>query len=273
MTLIEVLRRATGYLETHGSESPRLDAEVLLAHVLGIRRLDLYLQFDRPLEESQLAPYRELTARRGRGEPVAYLTGHREFMALDFTVTPDVLVPNPDSEVLVQRAVEWGRARSGAGGPLRFADVGTGSGCIAVSVAHYLPGATVDATDISEPALAVAAGNAERHGVGDRIRFFQGDLADPLAGRYDAVLANLPYIVEGTVLPAAVTAQPAIALFGGAELVNRLLQATPGLLAPGGIALLEVDPGITTALKVEGFAGWKLHRDLGGHDRVLEAWM
>ena len=270
MTLIEVLRRATGYLETHGSESPRLDAEVLLAHVLGIRRLDLYLHFDRPLEESQLAPYRELTGRRGRGEPVAYLTGHREFMALDFTVTPDVLVPNPDTEVLVQRAVEWGRAR---GGPLRFADVGTGSGCIAVAIAHYLPEAIVDATDISQAALAVAAGNAERHGVGERVRFLAGELAEPLDGRYDALLANLPYVIEGTALPAAVTAQPAIALYGGSGLVNRLLEVGPRLVAPGGIALLEVDPAITAELKVAGFAGWKLLKDLGGHDRVLEAWM
>jgi release factor glutamine methyltransferase len=255
----------------HGSESPRLDAEVLLAHVLGIRRLDLYLQFDRPLEESQLAPYRDLTGRRGRGEPVAYLTGHREFMALDFAVTPDVLVPNPDTEVLVQRAVEWGRTRGG--GALRFADVGTGSGCIAVAIAHYLPEATVDATDISEAALAVAAGNAERHGVGDRVQFLRGDLAEPLAGPYDALLANLPYVVEGTALPATVTAQPAIALFGGSELVNRLLESGPLLLVRGGIALLEVDPAITGELQVAGFAGWKLLKDLGGHDRVLEAWM
>ena len=270
MTLLEVLRRATGYLETHGADSPRLDAEVLLAHVLGIRRLDLYLQFDRPLEESQLAPYRELTARRGRGEPVAYLTGHREFMALDFAVTQDVLVPNPDTEVLVQRAVEWGRLR---GGPLRFADVGTGSGCIAVSVAHYLPGATVDATDISPAALAVAAGNAERNGVGERVRFLCGDLAEPLGGRYDALLANLPYVAESAPLPAEVTAQPAIALYGGVTLVNRLLAAAPSLLAPGAIALLEIDPAITADLRVEGFAGWKVLKDLGGHDRVLEAWI
>jgi len=271
LTLLEVLRRAAGYLESHGSESPRLDAEVLLAHVLGIRRLDLYLQFDRPLEESQLAPYRELTGRRGKGEPVAYLTGHREFMALDFTVTHDVLVPNPDTEVLVQRAVEWGRLRGGGG--LRFADVGTGSGCIAVAVAHYLPEATVDATDISGAALAVAAGNAERLGVGDRVRFLAGDLAEPLTGPYDALLANLPYVVEGTALPAAVTAQPGIALFGGSMLVNRLLEAAPTLLAPGGIALLEIDPAITADLKVAGFAGWKLLKDLGGHERVLEAWI
>jgi len=273
LTLLEVLKRATGYLEAHGSESPRLDAEVLLAHVLGIRRLDLYLQFDRALEESQLAPFRELTGRRGRGEPVAYLTGHREFMALDFTVTPDVLVPNPDTEVLVQRAVEWGRLRGTDGGALRFADVGTGSGCIAVAVAHYLPDATVDATDSSAAALAVAVGNAKRNGVADRVRFLQGDLASPLAGRYDAVLANLPYVVEGTALPAEVTAQPAAALYGGAVLVNRLLEASPGLLAAGGIALLEVDPAITGDLKVEGFAGWRLHKDLGGRDRVLEAWI
>jgi release factor glutamine methyltransferase len=272
LTLIEVLRRATGYLEAHGSESPRLDAEVLLAHVLGLRRLDLYLQFDRPLEELQLAPYRELTGRRGKGEPVAYLTGHREFMALDFIVTPDVLVPNPDTEVLVQRAVEWGRLR-GAGGALRFADVGTGSGCIAVAVAHYLSEATVDATDISEAALAVAAENADRLGVGDRVRFLAGDLAEPLTGPYEALLANLPYLIEGTALPAAVTAQPGIALFGGARLVNRLLEAAPTLLAPGGIALLEIDPAITADLKVAGFAGWKLLKDLGGHDRVLEAWI
>jgi release factor glutamine methyltransferase len=270
LTLLEVLKRATGYLEAHGSESPRLDAEVLLAHVLGIRRLDLYLQFDRPLEELQLAPYRELTGRRGRGEPVAYLTGHREFMALDFVVTPDVLVPNPDTEVLVQRAVEWGRDRGG--GALRFADVGTGSGCIAVAVAHYLPEATVDATDISAAALAVAAGNAERNGVADRVRFVLGDLEAPLSGPYDAVLANLPYVVEGTALPAEVTAQPAVALFGGVVMVNRLLVAAPALLAPGGIALLEVDPAITADLRVEGFAGWKLLKDLGGRDRVLEAW-
>jgi release factor glutamine methyltransferase len=269
LTLLEVLRRATGFLETHGSVSPRLDAEVLLSHVLGIRRLDLYLQFDRPLEESQLAPFRELTGRRGRGEPVAYLTGHREFMALDFTVTPDVLVPNPDTEVLVQRAVEWGRLRGGA---LRFADVGTGSGCIAVAVAHYLPEARVDATDISAAALAVAAGNAERNGVGERVRFLAGDLAEPLGGTYDALLANLPYVLDGTALPAEVSAQPGIALFGGARLVNRLLEAGPRLLAPGGIALLEVDPAIVGDLVVPGFAGWKLLKDLGGHERVLEAW-
>jgi release factor glutamine methyltransferase len=273
LTLLEVLRRAAGYLETHGSTSPRLDAEVLLASVLGLRRLDLYLQFDRELSDADLAPYRELTARRGRGEPVAYLTGHREFMALDFVVTPDVLVPQPDTEVLVQRAVEWGRAR-GEGASLRVADVGTGSGCIAVSVAHYLPGAVVDATDISGAAIDVARGNADRLGVGERVSFFEGDLAEPLRGPYDALLANLPYLDRSAELPAEVLAQPEAALFGGVELINRLLAAAPGLLAPGAIALLEVDPSVVPALSVPGaWSGWKLLKDLGGHERVLEAWM
>jgi release factor glutamine methyltransferase len=259
LTLLEVLRRATGYLETHGSSSPRLDAELLLASALGLQRLDLYLQFERDLSDAELAPYRELTARRGRGEPVAYLTGHREFMALDFLVTPDVLVPQPDTEVLVQRAVEWGRTRGGA---LRLADVGTGSGAIAVSVAHYLPEARVEATDVSAAALGVA-----------RVSFEEGDLAAPLAGPYDAVLANLPYLRPDAQLPAEVLAQPAVALFGGADLVNRLLAAIPPLLAPAGIALLEVDPAIVDELVISGFAGWKVHRDLGGHQRVLEAWI
>jgi release factor glutamine methyltransferase len=151
--------------------------------------------------------------------------------------------------------------------------VGTGSGCIAIAVAHYLPEATIDATDISAAALAVAAGNAERLGVAGRVHFAEGDLTEPLSGPYDALLANLPYVVEGTALAAEVVAQPSIALFGGAELVNRLLLAAPGLLAPSGIALLEVDPAISAQLKVDGFAGSKLHRDLGGHDRVLEAWI
>jgi release factor glutamine methyltransferase len=270
LTLLEVLRRATGYLETHGSSSPRLDAELLLASALGLQRLDLYLQFERDLSDAELAPYRELTARRGRGEPVAYLTGHREFMALDFLVTPDVLVPQPDTEVLVQRAVEWGRTRGGA---LRLADVGTGSGAIAVSVAHYLPEARVEATDVSAAALGVARSNAERLGVAARVSFEEGDLAAPLAGPYDAVLANLPYLRPDAQLPAEVLAQPAVALFGGADLVNRLLAAIPPLLAPAGIALLEVDPAIVDELVISGFAGWKVHRDLGGHQRVLEAWI
>jgi release factor glutamine methyltransferase len=274
LTLLEVLRRATGYLESHGSGSPRLDAELLLAHALGLRRLDLYLQFDRPLRDADLAPYRELIARRGRGEPVAYLLGRKEFMKLDFEVTPDVLVPNPDTEVLVQRAVSWARER---GGPVRVADVGTGSGCIAVAVATYVPDATVWASDDDPAAVAVAERNVAAHGLGERVTVLRGDLVEPLPDGIDLLCANLPYVAEGTPLPAEVLAQPGHALFAperGAALVRRLLGAAPARLAPGGVLLAEIDESLREALLggLEGYAGHRFHRDLGGHLRVLEAW-
>jgi len=275
VTLLEVLRRATGYLEQHGSSSPRLDAELLLAHALGLRRLDLYLQFERALSDPDLAPYRELIARRGKGEPVAYLVGRKEFMKLEFEVTPEVLVPNPDTETLVLRAIEWSRAR---GGPVRAADVGTGSGCIGIALAHYVPAATVCATDISSAALAVARRNAERLGVGDRVAFAEGSLLEPLTGPVDLVCANLPYLAEGGSYPAEVLAQPRLALFAGprgSELVARLLEQAPARLAPGGAVLAELDPSLVTDLVPIAerlYPGHRLHRDLGGHERLLEAW-
>ncbi len=252
MTVIEVLKAASGHLQKHGSDSARLDAEVLLARALGVRRLDLYLQFDRPLSDEELSDYRELTRRRAGGEPVAYLVGHKEFMALDFEVNPAVLVPNPDTEVLVQRAVEISRH---AEHPLRVADVGTGSGNIAIAVAHYAPQVEVWAGDI-----------------------MCGDLLAPLPGSFDLVCANLPYIATDLDLPAEVKAQPASALFakqGGAALVLRLIAAAPGRLNPGGRLLAEVDPNIlagVTAAAESAFSNLTVHRDLGGRDRVIEVW-
>ncbi len=274
LPLIEVLRRATGYLAAHGSTSPRLDAELLMAHALGVRRLDLYLQFDRLLSDAELAPYRDLVARRGRGEPVAYLVGRREFMKLEFEVTADVLVPNPDTEVLVQRAVALARERSG---PVRVADVGTGSGCIGISIAHYVPQATVWASDVDAAALAVAERNVRAHGLEDRVVLLCGDLLSPLPDRLDLVCANLPYVPEHAQVGAEVLAQPAHALFaagGGAALVSRLLGVAPAKLAPGGTVLAEIDAALQEAVAgaLEGYAGHRFHRDLGGHVRVLEAW-
>lgn len=274
LSLLDVLRRATGYLTSHGSGAPRLDAELLMAHVLGIRRLDLYLQFDRHLSEAELAPYRGLIARHGKGEPVAYLLGRKEFMKLDFEVTPEVLVPNPDTEVLVQRAVTWVRER---GGPVRVGDVGTGSGCIAVTIAHYAPEASVWASDDDAAALLVARRNVNAHGLADRVTLAQGDLLEPLPDALDLVCANLPYVAEGTQLPAEVLAQPAHALFaaeGGVALVRRLLAGAPAKLSAGGAVLAEIDPSQPPALldALEGYAGHRFHRDLAGHVRVLEAW-
>lgn len=277
MTVLEVLKRATGYLARHGSSSPRLDAELLLAHALGLRRLDLYLQFERPLGEAELEPYRELTARRGRGEPVAYLVGAREFMGLRLAVTPDVLVPNPDTELLVQRAAAWAREQDRR---LLAADVGTGSGCIAVALAKFAPRVSVIAGDDSPTALQVARRNAESLGLGDRIRFVEGDLLEPFPDRLDLVCANLPYLDPAlrAALPGEVLAQPEHALFagrGGAELVLRLLEAAPAHLGPGGVVLAEIDLAIQSSCLEAAerrFSKWALHKDLGGHVRLLEAW-
>jgi release factor glutamine methyltransferase len=273
--VLEVLKLASEHLGKHGSESARLDAEVLLARALGLRRLDLYLQFDRPLSETELSVYRAQVARRAHGEPVAYVVGHKEFMALDFEVTPAVLVPNPDTEVLVQLAVAHAREM---GRSLRVADVGTGSGCIAVAIAHYATDVEVWASDISSQALEVAARNVARHSLEQRVHLACGDLIDPLPGTFDLICANLPYLASGSPLRAEVVSQPSVALYAGgdgAELVTRLLEAAPARLNPGGHVLAEVDPSmLSLVLEVadRNFAGHRVHHDLGGHERVLEAW-
>ncbi len=268
-----MLRRAAGYLHAHGSSSARLDAELLLAHSLQLRRLDLYLQFERRLEETELAGYRLLIARRGRGEPVAYIVGRKEFMNLDFEVSPSVLVPNPDTETLVHLAIERGR---GLGGPVRVADVGTGSGCVAVAIAHYLPEALVWASELDEAALAVAAANVRRHGLEARIELRPGDLLDPLPDDLQIICANLPYLNPTAELPPEVLAQPRGALFAadaGAELVGRLLAAAPAKLASGGLVLAEISADLVDSFDLTPYSGHRLHRDLSGQVRVLEAWL
>jgi release factor glutamine methyltransferase len=204
---------------------------------------------------------------------VAYLLGRKEFMKLDFEVTPEVLVPNPDTEVLVLRAIAWARER---GGPLRVADVGTGSGCVAVALAHYVPELKVWASDDDPAAIAVAERNLASHDLGSRVTVVRGDLLEPLPGDLDLICANLPYLADGSDLAPEVLAQPAHALFaadGGTALVRRLLREAPGRLAHGGLLLLEVDPAVAEAVadELRPYAGHKLHRDLQGQVRVLEA--
>jgi release factor glutamine methyltransferase len=275
LTVLEVLKLAADHFQKHGSDSARLDAEVLLAHALGLRRLDLYLKFDRALSEAELSKFRTLTAKRAKGEPVAYLVGHKEFMGLDFVVTPAVLVPNPDTEVLVQRAVELARE---AGRPLRVADVGTGSGCIAIAIAHYAQNAEVVASDVAQDALEVAAQNVAAHGLGDRVKLVCGDMMAPFTGSFDIVCANLPYLAAGARLAPEVVAQPAGALYAderGSALITRLLDEVPARLKAGGHVLAEVDPSITSSVVDAAnrqFSSHRIHRDLAGHERVLEAW-
>jgi release factor glutamine methyltransferase len=275
VTVLEVLKLAADHLQKHGSDSARLDAEVLLAHALGLRRLDLYLKFDRALSELELSSFRDLTAKRAKGEPVAYLVGHKEFMGLDFAVTPAVLIPNPDTEVLVQRAVELARD---AGRPLRVADVGTGSGCIAIAIAHYAHNVEVVASDVAQAALEVAAQNVSAHSLAGRVQLVCGDLMAPFTGSFDLVCANLPYVAAGSHLAREVVAQPAGALYAdaqGSALVVRLLDEAPARLKAGGRLLAELDPSIAS-LAIDGanrhFASHRIHRDLAGHERVLETW-
>jgi release factor glutamine methyltransferase len=273
--VLELVARAAPYLAQHGSSSPRLDSEVLLAEVLGCSRMDLYLQFERPLLAPEVDRYRELCRRRAGGEPMAYILGRKEFMGLDFEVGPAVLVPRPETELLVETAL---RSLSALGrGEPRILDVGTGSGAIAVSVLAACPEATAVATDVSEEALEVAARNGTRHGVTDRLQLVRADLVDGVEGPFDLVLANLPYIDPewpDAVTPEVAASEPAVALFAGRDGLDhqrRLVPLLSGLVRRPGAALLELDPRQAASLLAlaDGVASTSVLKDLAGHDRLL----
>lgn len=250
-TVGRLLTVTTDWLAGRGSESPRLDAEVLLAHVRGCQRIALYTAFDAPVADGERGRFRELVRRRGDGEPVAYLVGSREFFSLPFAVNQAVLVPRPETEGLVVRVLDLCRA---AAAP-RIVDVGTGSGAIAVTLAKHLPQAALVATDISAEALAVACDNAARHGVADRIGFVACDLvrAPEAAGPWDVIVSNPPYVREDEFdsLPRDVRLhEPRSALVSGptgVEVVARLAASAAESLAPGGWLVIEIGPAIAAA--------------------------
>jgi release factor glutamine methyltransferase len=227
-TVLDVVRLSTSYLSEHGSDSARLDSELLMAHALGIERLGVYLQYDRPLDDHELDTIRTLLRRRGRGEPIAHLTGRREFYGRSFRVTPAVLIPRPETETLVERAIKVAREQ---GGDLRIADLGTGSGCLACTLAAELPGATVIASDLSAAALAVAAENAEALGVAGRVLFVEGGWAEGLVADLDLVVSNPPYITSAEMeeLPRDVTFEPRLALDGGADGLDAYRELLPAV--------------------------------------------
>ena len=281
-TVLDVLRLSTTYLGEHGSGTPRLDAELLFAHALGLQRMDVYLQFERPLRDAELDAIRELVRRRGRAEPVAYLTGVREFYGRSFAVDPAVLVPRPETETLVETALRHLRAGSDGAREARVADLGTGSGCIAVSLAAELPGVQIVATDISAAALSVAQGNAARHGVSERVSFVQGSWGETLEGAFDMVVSNPPYVTTDELAHADRDVrdfEPHVALLGGddgLDAYRALLASLRGRLHPGGRVVLEVDPRRAEAVRslIAGeFAGAEtdVARDLAGRDRVVDA--
>lgn len=272
-----MVARGREFLERHGIEAPRLESELLVASVLGLDRLKLFLDLERPVTEAEVARARDLLVRRARGEPTAYLVGAREFYGRSFRVTPLVLIPRPETELLVDLA----REAAGQRPDLRVLDVGTGSGCIAVTLALELRGARVLATDVSPDALEVARLNAER--LGAEVELAEGDGLAPAQGRgpFDLVVSNPPYVDPGagTELAAGVRAhEPALALFAPAgdpdHWVKRLCREAPALLAPDGALLVELgfDQGerALVAARENGLAA-RVVPDLAGVPRALVA--
>ncbi|MGF0128153.1 peptide chain release factor N(5)-glutamine methyltransferase [Selenomonas bovis] len=278
-TIGRILKWTEQYFKQKNIESPRLDAEVLLSHILGRERIYLYVHFDEPLEPAELARYREAIKQRVQRVPVAYIIGEKEFMGLTFKVTEDTLVPRPDTEILVQAAIERLRARGDAP---RFADIGTGTGAICLSVLHFLPKAQADTVDISPAARAVAEENAAALEVADRVTFHTGDLLAPLAGQcYDAILSNPPYIPDGDIAalaPEVRLKEPHTALAGGRDgldFYRRLTSDAPALLKDGGFLAVEVgihQAAPVAALAVPSFSRTEILKDYAGIERVVIAW-
>jgi release factor glutamine methyltransferase len=277
-TILEVLKWTTGRFTERGLPTPRLDAELLAAHALALPRLTLYTQFDRPLSPDELAALRELVRRRQGGEPVAYLTGKKEFWSLDLQVDRRVLIPRPDTETAVEAALALIPADAQPG--WRVADVGTGSGAIALALKKERAQSAVVGTDASAEALAVARANGERLSLS--VDWRQGDLLAPLVpdAGFDLVVANLPYVPSGDIpqLQPEVRAEPLLALDGGADgldLVRRLLADVTTVLRPGGWLLLELGLGQTAAVaelcRAVGLAEVTALRDLAGTLRVVRA--
>ena len=282
-TIGRLLTWTTDYLKQHGSESPRLDAEVLLAEARGCQRIMLYTMFDEIAPEPLRTAFRELVRRRAEGMPVAYLVGHKEFYSLDFRVTPDVLIPRPETEHLVVRLLDLLKARAANEPPAEIADVGTGSGIIAICAAKHAPAVRVTALDISPAALATAKENAAKHKVTERIEFVNSDLFAALVpdSRFDLIASNPPYVstAELTNLAASVREhEPKVALEAGprgTEIIERLLQQAAERLRPGGWFLCEISPMIAAAVRdlVAVDPRWELFptlKDLAGHPRVIQ---
>lgn len=274
-TVLEVLGWTREHFEEKGISTPRLDAEVLLSHVLGMPRVMLYAHFDQPLGQAERDRMRELVMLRSRGAPVAHLLGTKEFWSLELDVTPAVLVPRPETEVLVEVARRRGRSAR------RVVDVGTGSGAVALALAHELPEARVWGLEVSEDALQVARRNVDRHRLSHRVEVLLSDLLDRLpdgARPVDLLVGNLPYIPTADLagLPVDVRAyEPRLALDGGPDgldLMRRLLAGAPSHLAPGAIIGLESGPEqvepLRDLLELSGFRDIEIERDLAGLGRV-----
>lgn len=275
-TILSVLDWTRGHFEQKGISSPRLDAEIILSHALQLQRVMLYAKFDQPLSPDELTKIRGFVARRARGEPIAHLTGEKELWSMAFEVSADVLIPRPDTETLIELCA----ARLKDVESPRIADVGTGSGCIALALANELKSAQVTAIDVSDKALAVAAKNRDKHGLGERVALVKSDLfAAVPAGRFHLIAANLPYIARDEIpklMRDVRDFEPHLALDGGPDgldLIRRLIPQAKDRLEPGGTLALEIgwdQRERTVALLAEhGFIEVEAHKDPGDNDRVV----
>jgi release factor glutamine methyltransferase len=248
MTVLEVLQATTAYLKKHNVENSRLNAEHLMAHALGRKRIELYLDFERELTETELGPLRELVKRRSEGEPLQHLLGNVEFCGLTFLCDKRAMVPRPETEQLVELVESRIENRES-----RIVDVGTGSGVIAISLAAKFPEAKILAVDISDDALALAQENAAMLNLKDRVQFLKSRLLENVEGAFDVIVANLPYIStqDRRTLSREVLHDPEVALFAGKrgdELVRELIDKAPTRLHPGGLLALEIGLGQSEAL-------------------------
>ncbi|MEZ6049328.1 MAG: peptide chain release factor N(5)-glutamine methyltransferase [Planctomycetaceae bacterium] len=280
-TVKRILEWTTTHLQKHGSESPRLEAEILLAHARRCERIQLYTRYDDPLTDNERAIMRDLVSRRAKKEPVAYLVGFREFYSLKFKVSHDVLIPRPDTETLVMEGLDLSRKFLKP----RVLELCTGSGCVAVAFAANHLNARVVATDISPAALSIAAENANQHKVSDRIEFKEGDLfqaVQGMQGKFDLIMSNPPYVTTGELneLEADVVKyEPHLALDGGADgldLVRKIIRQAVEYLNPEGHLLIEMDPAqVEATLKFAAeeteFKTSRFLNDSTGRPRVYHA--
>jgi len=274
MTLKQALNRAQGILVANNIEDARLESELLLRHTLNISQTQLYLDFNHELSPKQEKAFWHLIERRLNGEPTAYITGHRQFYGLDFYVDPNVLIPRPESELLVEKALQLAQYH-----PLAtIAEIGTGCGAIAISLALNLPQAKIYATDISAPALKVARANGQKHGVINRVSLRLGDMLDPLPEPVDLIVTNLPYVKESELHQiSTLNFEPPLALNGGPDGLDRIRQLSRQLsdrLRPQGYLLLEIGQGQEKAVSTflsSLFPSAKIEvtPDLSGIDRVV----
>jgi release factor glutamine methyltransferase len=274
-TLRKLLTWTTQHFEKKGVDAPRLTTEVLLAHMLKTTRVRLYVDLDRPMEKDELTAFRALIERRLAGEPTQYLTGVREFYNRPFKVDPRVLIPRPETELLVEAALH----KLPKDGPGMALDVCTGSGCIAISLAAERPQATVLATDLSPDACALARENAQALGVAERVTVLQGNLYAPLPpdARFDVVVSNPPYIASREIptLSAEVRREPHMALDGGPDglvLIRKVIEGARRVLKPGGLLAMEIGEtqggAVKELLQAAGYEDARVEKDLERRDRL-----